>query len=204
MEKRKRRQKSCGEIALTRARQARRQKKHPILIGWVFIAALLSLRTSVMSPTTPYRAAADNDWPISDYERGFSTTQKQPRERYSEQPSMKHLMRDLCRAAAREDATRLLLARIDDVALRGWIIEQIREDRINRLAIHVRPSLPDITVIASWQAELDAENKTNDETIDDVLQTQKAPNMWAASRCDRAGCRLTALTLSLGHSGNRT
>lgn len=175
MEKRKRRQKSCREIALARVRQARRQKKHPILIGWALIVALLSIRTPVTLPVTPQQSEAGDDWPISDYERGFSTTQKQPRERYSEQPSMNRLMRDLRRPAAREDAMQFLLARIDDVALRGWIIEHIREDRINRLSIHVRSSLPDITVIASWQAELNAENAANDDAMDDTLQTLLPP-----------------------------
>jgi hypothetical protein len=175
MEKRKRRQKSCWKIALVRARQARRQKKHPVLIGWVFIAALLSIRTPDILPARPQQSDTDNDWPISDYERGFSTTQKQPRERYSEQPSMKRLMRDLRRAAAREDATQLLLARIDDAALRGWIIEQIREGQINRLAIHVRPGLHDRSIIALWQAELAAEITATDEAKNDTLQVYQAP-----------------------------
>lgn len=175
MEKRKRRQKSCWEIALVRSRQARRQKKHPILIGWAFIAALLSFGTPVMQSATPQQSDADNDWPISDYERGFSMVPKQPRERYSKQPTLKRLMRDLRRPAAREDAMQFLLAHIDDVELRGWIIEQVYEGRINRLAVHVRFGVPDATVILSWQAELDAENTTIDEGINDDLQAQKAP-----------------------------
>lgn len=176
METKKRRQKSCAEIALTRARQARRQKKNPILVGWIFIAALLSLRSApVMEPTTPCRSAADNDWPISDYERGYSTSPKPHHERYDTQPTMNRLMRDLRRPAAREDATQFLLARIDNIALRGWVIEQIREDRINRLSIHVHPSLSDSAVIASWRAELDAENTANDEAVNVVLQAQQIP-----------------------------
>lgn len=175
MKKRKRHQKSCAQIALTRARQARRQKKHPILIGWAFIAALLSLRTPVIQPATPRRSEADNDWPISDYERGYSTSPKPHRERYNAQPSMKRLMRDLRRPAAREDAVQFLLARIDDIGLRGWVIEQIREDRINRLAIHVHPSLPDTAIIASWQAELTADNAANNEAVDDALQSHHLP-----------------------------
>lgn len=79
-------------------------------------------------------------------------------------------MRDLHRPAARQDATQLLLARIDDVALRGWIIKQIRKDRINRLAIYVRPSLHESSIIASWQAELVAENTATNETEDEALQ----------------------------------
>ncbi|KAB2681416.1 hypothetical protein [Brucella tritici] len=175
MKKTKRRQKSCAEIALTRARQALRQKKHPVVVCWVFITALLSISAPAMSPATLYRSDKDNDWPISDYERGYSTSRKPRRERYSEQPSMKRLMHDLRRPAAREDATQFLLARIDNVALRGWVFNQIREDQINRLALHVHPGLPDNTVIASWQAELDSENTANDEAINDALQTQQTP-----------------------------
>ena len=177
MEKKKRRQKSCGEIALVRARQARRQNRHPVVVGWVFIAALLSIRTPVMLPATPYPSEADNDWPISDYERGYSTSPKPRRERYNTQPSMKRLMRDLRRPAARDAATQFLLASVDDVGLRGWIIEQIREDRVNRLAIHVHPGMPDAVIIASWQAELNAENTTDGDTINDALQTQQSPTL---------------------------
>ncbi|SBW14880.1 putative membrane protein [Brucella sp. 10RB9215] len=168
MQKRKQRKKHCGEIAMARARQARRQKKNPMLIGWIFITALLSLRTPAMLPVTPHRTNADTDWPISDYERGYSTLPKPCRERYSEQPTLKRLMRDLRRPAACDDATQFLLARIDDVDLRGWIIEQIREDRINRLAIHVRPGLNDAAVLKSWQAELDAENTAIDKAVNDT------------------------------------
>ncbi|WP_408913683.1 hypothetical protein [Brucella pseudogrignonensis] len=176
MEKKKRRQKSCAEVALTRARQARRQKKHPILIGWVFIAALLSIRSSTSSQAMLPLDDSGHDWPISDYERGYSTSPKQPRERYNTQPSIKRLMHDLRRPAARDDAMQFLLARIDDITLRGWIIEQIREDRINRLAIHVHPNLPDCVVVASWQAELNAEKTATDEAAIDALQAQQTPN----------------------------
>lgn len=172
METKTRRQKSCAEIALTRTRQARRQKKHSLMVGWIFVATLLTIRSSNTLLAKPCVVVGD-DWPISDYERGYSTTPKQPRERYNEQPSMKRLVRDLRRPAAREDAVQFLLARIDDVALRGWVINQIREDRINRLAIHVRSGLHDATVIASWQAELDAENTANDEAINASLQAQQ-------------------------------
>lgn len=173
MEKKKLPRKSCVEIALTRARQARRRKMNPILIAWVFVAALLSPHSTVARQhlSLTQNDAAD-DWPMSDYERGYSTSSKPRRERYSTQPSMKRLMRDLRRPAAREDVMQFLLARIDDVALRGWVIEQIREDRINRLAIHVHPGLHDAAVISSWQAELDAENVAADEAIDDTA-TQK-------------------------------
>lgn len=128
-----------------------------------------------MRPVTPSRSDADNDWPKSDYERGFSITPKQSRERYSEQPSLKRLMRDLQRPAARDDATKLLLARIDDAVLRGWIIEQIQDDRINRLTVYVRSGLNDATIIASWQAELNAEKTATNEVINDALQTQLGP-----------------------------
>ena len=175
MEKKKRRQKSCLEIALARARQARRQKKSPILIGWAFIAALLSIRRPVILQATQCHSVADDDWPISDYERGYLRSPKPSHERYNQQLSMKRLMRDLRRPAARDDATQFLLARIDDVGLRGWVIEQISQDQINRLAIHVRPNLPDTAVIASWQAVFDAENTTDDEAINEALQTQHAP-----------------------------
>lgn len=176
METKKRSQKSCAKIALTRARQARRQKKNPILVGWIFIASLLSIRsTPVMQPAMPCRSAADNDWPISDYERGYSTSPKPHRERYNTQPTMNRLMRDLRRPAAREDATQFLLARIDNIALRGWVIEQIREDRINRLAIHVHPDLPDTATISLWQVELDTENIAHAEAINNGLQTQQTP-----------------------------
>lgn len=181
MEKRKQRQKSCLEIALVRARQARRQKKHPVIIGWIFIAALLSIRTSDTLPAKQSYSVADNEWLISDYERGYSTAPKPSHERYGVQPTLKRLMRDLRRPAARDDAMQFLLARIDDIALRGWIIEQISEDRINRLAIHVHPNLPDSVIVASWQAELNAEKTAIDKAINDTIQAHPEKLM----DCDR-------------------
>lgn len=79
-------------------------------------------------------------------------------------------MRDLRRPAAREDAKQLLLARIDDVGLRSWIIEEISQDQINRLAIYVRAGLNDATIIASWQAELDSENAATDEAMKETAR----------------------------------
>ncbi|EFM61610.1 Hypothetical protein BROD_2443 [Brucella sp. NF 2653] len=76
-------------------------------------------------------------------------------------------------AKKRGDAMQFLLAHIDDASLRGWVIEQIREDRINRLAIHVRPGLSDTAVIASWWAELDTDNTVNDEALNAYLQAQQ-------------------------------
>lgn len=175
MEKRRRPQKSCMGIAQARARLAKRQKKHPILICWIFIAALLSIRAPAILVPTPRGLESDYDWPISDYERGYSTKPK-PRERYIVQPTLKRLIRDLRRPAAREDALQCLLSRIDDIALRGWVIEQIREDRINRLAINVRSGLPDTAVVASWQAELDVENTAVYKAINNSLQTDQSPS----------------------------
>ncbi|EXL08589.1 hypothetical protein BG46_02260 [Brucella anthropi] len=169
MQKRKRRKKHCGEIAKARARQSQHQKKHPIMIGWVFIAALLSIRSSILSPVKQYQADDDYDWPISDCERGFSTAPKLRRARYIEQPTIKRLMHDLRRPAARDDAMQVLLARIDDIGLRGWVIEQIREGHINRLAVHVRPGLQDVDVLKSWQAELEAENAEADEAMNEAV-----------------------------------
>ncbi|MDH7784160.1 hypothetical protein QBD01_000160 [Ochrobactrum sp. 19YEA23] len=168
MESRKRRQKNCAEIALARARQARHLKMHPIWVGWVFLMALLSIRSPITLPAVPRREIAGDDWPISDYERGFSTSPKPRHGRYSKQPTLKRLMRDLRRPAAREDAMQFLLSRIDAVALRGWVIEQIREDHINRLAVHVRPGLQDADVLKSWQAELEAENAEADEAMSEA------------------------------------
>lgn len=99
-----------------------------------------------------------DDWPISDYERGFSTSLRPHRQRYSEQPSMKCLMRDLRRPAARDDATQFLLACIDDVVLREWVLEKIRENRISRLTASARLGSTPGAVIRLWQDEMDAEN----------------------------------------------
>lgn len=168
MGQKKRDQKNCWEIAVIRARQARRQKKHPILIGCAFIISLLPIRAYVMQPAVPHRPEADNEWPISDYERGYSTLLRPHGERYRGQPSLKRLMRDLRRPGARDYATKCLLDRIDDIALRGWIIRQIDEDHISRLATHVRPSLHDEVIIASWLAEMKADHRAEEEVIDDA------------------------------------
>lgn len=168
MKSKKRRQKNCGEIAMVRARHARHQKKNPFLVGLAFIAALLPMRSPAIFPVIPRRVETDDDWPISDYERGYSTSPRLRRERYRERPTMKRLMFDLRRPAACKEAERFLLTRINDDGLREWVSEQVREDRVNRLSIYVRYNLSDDAVIASWQAELDAENSAADEAANEA------------------------------------
>lgn len=72
-----------------------------------------------------------------------------------------------------------LLARIDDITLRGWIIEKINLDQINRLAIHVRHGLHNRSIIASWHAELTSENTAADEAVNDVLHAHQGPKVRA-------------------------
>jgi len=140
-------------------------KMNFFLVGLVFVTAVLSMRSPVRFPTIP---SSEDDWPITDYERGQSTSPKRIRDRYRSQPPMRRLMRDLHRAAARDDAEHLLLARITDADLRDWIEDQIRQDRINRLSIFVQPGIPDETIIAAWRAELDAENVEKEDAADEA------------------------------------
>jgi hypothetical protein len=140
-------------------------KMNSFLVGLAFVTAILSMRSPVRFPTIPN---SEDDWPITDYERGLSTSPKKIRDRYRSQPPMRRLMRDLHRAAARDDAEHLLLARIPDADLRDWVENQIRQDRINRLSIFVQPGIPDETIIAAWRAELDAQKLEEDSAADEA------------------------------------
>lgn len=81
---------------------------------------------------------------------------------------MRRLMRDLRRPAARAEAERVLLSWLPEAALRAWVSEQIRKDRINRLSIYVREGIPEAAVIAAWRAELDAEQAAKADAADDA------------------------------------
>lgn len=154
---------SCWDRAQMRARQARRSGRNPVLVALLFVMALMSIPSFSFAPASARpRSGSREDWPVSDYERGYSSQkQNAPRNhhgRYVARPSLLRLMRDLRRPAARADAEKALLGRLADADLRAWISAQVLKDRINKLSIFVRPGIPDETVFASWQAALDADN----------------------------------------------
>lgn len=168
MKKGLKRKRHCGQIAMAKARQARRKHSNPIIISLVFIAALVPIRSLFSFKDQKFSHDTASNWPVSDYERGYSTQSKPIKPRYEKQPTFKTLMRDLKRPAAREDATQALLAVIQDNELKGWALEQILEGRITRLSIHVRPNTPDVDVIKAWRKELDEEKTMVIETINDA------------------------------------
>lgn len=118
------------------------------------------------------RSVSGEDWPVTDYERGYSGPQGgrtgHRLDRYSARPPMRRLMRDLRRPAARIDAERALLARLADADLREWVTERIRKDQVNRLSIFVRPGIADEAVIAAWRAELDGEQSAKEEAAEEA------------------------------------
>ncbi|WP_435657807.1 hypothetical protein [Brucella pituitosa] len=152
----------CGQIALIKARQARRKHYNLFSIGLIFIAALFPLRSLFSFGGNKHNHNTANDWPISDYERGHSTQPKPIKPRYGKQPTFKTIMRDLKRPAARDDATKALMEVIHDDDLRDWILEQVRCENFNRLSVHVRSNQSSSDVILAWR------NAFSDEHPDDL------------------------------------
>lgn len=172
---RRRKQRSCWEIACWHARQARRQGMNPVLVALVFLAALLSIMPPLSFPTTApqrRRSCSGEDWPVTDYERGYPGPELKRKghkgDRYGARPSMRRLMRDLRRPASRADAEQALLGRLSDADLRIWVSERIANDQINRLSIFVRPGSPDEAVIAGWRSELTADQAAEDEAAEEA------------------------------------
>lgn len=140
---------------------------NPVLVALVFVLAFLSLPSSRREP------ACGDDWPVTDYERGISGPLKRQndgadRGRYAARPTMRRLMRDLRRPAARADAEQALLARLPDDNLRAWVLYQIGKDRISRLSVFAREGIRDEVVVTAWRAELEAERAANMEAAAEV------------------------------------
>lgn len=167
--------KNCHAIASLRARHARRQGRSRTIAMLVFVWAFLSgpfrlpavasqlARGPSFPPSPSGEGGKDDDWPVTDYERGVGGHLMQPRpvtasgtERYRSRPSLSKLMADLRRAAARKDAAAALEARIADPIIREWIAARIAKDEINRLSIWVQPGRAEKTVMAAWRDEADA------------------------------------------------
>lgn len=159
------RRKGCYEVAMRRARRARRRGLNPVLIWLLFVWAFLSapLGPGVLPRRAPGPAngqASQADWPVTDYERGhpgpFRRRSTPSGSRYRVRPSLQRLMADLRRPAARVDAAAALALRISDTAVRTWAAERIDKEEINRLAIWVRPGQSEEAVLAAWQEETEA------------------------------------------------
>ena len=169
-----RQKRPCWQAARSRATQARRRGKNSLLVALVFVMALLSMPSSFPLPATPprgQRPASAGEWPVTEYERGPVGPQRRHRgrnDRYPARASMRRLMRDLRRPAARADAERVLLARLPDADLRVWVSDHIQKDRVNRLSVYAREGIPEEAVIAAWRADLDAERAARAEAADEV------------------------------------
>jgi hypothetical protein len=140
---------------------------NPFLVALAFVFAFLPVPSSRRQP------ASGDDWPITDYERGVSGPLKRAhddvgRERYVSRPTMRRLVRDLRRPAARADARQALLARVPDGDLRAWVSIQIGKGRVNRLSVYAREGIRDEIVLAAWQAELDAEQAAEADVVEEA------------------------------------
>lgn len=161
----KKRRKGCYEVAMRRARRARRTGLNPVLIWLLFVWAFLSapFGPGVLprrAPGSGNGQASQDDWPVTEYERGhpgpFRRRSSPSGSRYRVRPSLQRLMADLRRPAARADAAAALALRISDPAVRAWAAERIDNEEINRLAIWVRPGRSEEAVLAVWHEEMEA------------------------------------------------
>lgn len=162
----KKARKGCYEVALRRARLARRVGSGASVVWLLFVWALLSapFARKVLPLHMPARMGgqtSQEDWPVTDYERGLSGPFKRGSfpddSRYRVRPSLKRLMGDLRRPAARADAAAALALRIPFPEVQTWAAKRIDKGEINRLAIWVRPGRPEDAVISAWQEEANAE-----------------------------------------------
>ena len=163
MKKEKEKKKRFCQIAIDKDFNLRIKHNAADLNASHFIAAFLRAGSLFLKNPNEDVHGFESECIISDYERGYSTQPKLSRQRYINQPTMNTLMRDIRRPAARDDATRALLEIIDDDELRGWALEQIREGRVNRLSVHVRPNLQNADILQAWRKELAEENAALDE-----------------------------------------
>lgn len=145
---------SCWNAARIRVQRRRRPEGGRLIFLALIILELLSPPVSrsrvVVAPADPEPARRPNE-----YERGesFRPRNRPQRGRYTSQPSLARLMRDLRRPAARWDARWTLEGMIDDVITRRWVAERLDDGEVNRLAIYVRPGLSEESVFSAWTAE---------------------------------------------------
>lgn len=153
-EARNRRRRSCWEIARARQAQARRngasrqRAQLVLLIALLFAMLPTTPTTTVRRPPPPSESGPDRPRPSI-----------RPRGR----PSLRKLMKDLHRPGGKAAAREILLTRIPDRELRGWIADRIDEGRLSELAMHVRPDLPEQATFACWRSAsiADAESETD-------------------------------------------
>lgn len=168
------RRKSCHTIASQRARHARRQGRSRTIAMLVFVWAFLSgpfrlppvASQPARGPSFPPSASGrgkDDDWPVTDYERGAGGHLMRPRpiatsgtERYVSRPSLTKLMVDLRRPAARRDAAVALMARVPDTVTRAWAADRIAKGEIKHLSIWVQPGRMEAHILAAWRSEAEA------------------------------------------------
>src|SRR5690606_16412109 len=170
----KRKRRSCWEVRLTRARQARataRRRKAGRSVAWLlFVLAFLSIPrpgfsvTPSASPRTrqpmvaPPLAPEETDQPTTPYERGAPGALR-PRptseaRRYgNRRPPLVRLLKDLRRPAAQREAADVVVRRIPvgDAELREWVQQQLDDGIVSALALWARPGLTEAEVFAHWK-----------------------------------------------------
>lgn len=176
MTMRRRKRRSCWDVRLARARQARataRKRKAGWLLVWLmFGLALLSTPQRAFpfaavastrrwkAVAAPPRAVDDGgpDRPASPYELGAPGALRPRRRpelgRYGNRPpALGRLLKDLRRPAARQEAADMLMQRIPagDDELRDWVQEQLDEDNVSALAQWARLGATESDVFADWK-----------------------------------------------------
>lgn len=162
--KSQRRRRSCWQAARSRAERRRRPGSgRMLLFAWVVLELLSPPshgfgRFLVPANTEPPRAP-------NEYERGesFRPRSTQSKARYASRPSLRRLMRDLRRPAARADARKALLGMLSDPATRAWVVDRLDDEEINRVSVFVRSGVPDEAVFAAWAAEARVPEEDDDE-----------------------------------------
>lgn len=192
MKKRKPTKRTCWDIRLARARQARAAARRRSR-GWLLL--LLAFAWGMLSPSSapaprPFRDASprpastppvlpdddgDASRPPSAYERGEPHRWRPKRRpelgRYGGTlPTLSRLIGDLRRAHARRDAADALMARLPagDERLHDWVRQQLDEGNVSVLALWARPGIADVDIMAAWSAAAQM------ETLDEASQAREA------------------------------
>lgn len=174
MTTRKRKRRSCWDVRLARARQARaaarRRNAGKLLACILFVLAFLSApvtgfsvtpaafartRQSVVAP--PLAPERLDHW-ASPYELGAPGALR-PRVRSghgrygNRRLTLARLLKDLRRPAARREAADMLMARIPtgDAELREWVQGQLDDGSMSALVVWAQPGLAEPDVLLNWK-----------------------------------------------------
>lgn len=154
------RKRSCWAIARA---QVRRPDGGRAFLRWLPLVLLGIVMAGVTGRpnSITLRVLPDvPEQPRTEYEGGQMGA-SEVRGRYKVRPSIHRLLKDCCRAGARNEATAILMSRVPDTNMREWVRARLAAGDMVRLRVHARPEASDDSVIDAWRAELDMDRRAD-------------------------------------------